>query len=80
MNFNNPLELISFIRKSSNPQQFVLSMMEEKAGNNPMMQNLLQLAKQGKTKDIQQIARNSFKEQGRDFDKEFADFKKTLGL
>ena len=45
-----------------------------------MMQNLLQLAKQGKTKDIQQIARNTFKEQGRDFDKEFSDFKKTLGL
>ena len=80
MNFNNPLDLINFVKSSSNPQQFMLNMLEERAGNNPMMQNLLQLAKQGKTKDIQQIARNTFKEQGRDFDKEFADFKKTLGL
>ena len=80
MNFNNPLDLINFVKSSSNPQQFMLNMLEERARNNPMMQNLLQLAKQGKTKDIQQIARNTFKEQGRDFDKEFADFKKTLGL
>lgn len=80
MNFSNPLELINFIKNNSNPQQFMLNMLEERAGNNPMMQNLLQLAKQGKTKDIQQVARNTFKEQGRDFDKEFSDFKKTLGL
>lgn len=80
MNFNNPLDLINFVKSSSNPQQFMLNMLEGRAGNNPMMQNLLQLAKQGKTKDIQQIARNTFKEQGRDFDKEFSDFKKTLGL
>lgn len=80
MNFNNPLDLINFVKSSSNPQQFMLNMLEERAGNNPMMQNLLQLAKQGKTKDIQQIVRNTFKEQGRDFDKEFSDFKKTLGL
>lgn len=80
MIFNSPLDLINFVKSSSNPQQFMLNMLEEKAGNNPMMQNLLQLAKQGKTKDIQQIARNTFKEQGRDFDKEFSDFKKTLGL
>ena len=80
MNFNNQLDLIDFVKSSSNPQQFMLNMLEERAGNNPMMQNLLQLAKQGKTKDIQQIARNTFKEQGRDFDKEFSDFKKTLGL
>ena len=80
MNFNNPLDLINFVKSSSNPQQFMLNMLAERAGNNPMMQHLLQLAKQGKTKDIQQIARNTFKEQGRDFDKEFSDFKKTLGL
>ena len=80
MIFNSPLDLINFVKSSSNPQQFMLNMLEERAGNNPMMQNLLQLAKQGKTKDIQQVARNTFKEQGRDFDKEFADFKKTLGL
>ena len=80
MIFNSPLDLINFVKSSSNPQQFMLNMLEERAENNPMMQNLLQLAKQGKTKDIQQIARNTFKEQGRDFDKEFSDFKKTLGL
>ena len=80
MIFNSPLDLINFVKSSSNPQQFMLNMLEERAGNNPMMQNLLQLAKQGKTKDIQQVARNTFKEQGRDFDKKFSDFKKTLGL
>lgn len=80
MTFNNPFELIGFLKKNSNPQQFVINMLKEQSGNNPMLQNLLNLAEQGKTKEIEQIARNTFKEQGRDFEKEFSDFRKNTGL
>ena len=45
-----------------------------------MMNNLLQLAQNGKGVEIEQIARNIMKEKGLDFDKEFNSFKNNLGL
>ena len=48
--------------------------------NTPVGQNLLTLAKEGNTEAIEQFARNMFQQNGRDFDSEFANFKKTLGI
>lgn len=76
----NPMQMMQFIRNSGNPQQFMMNMLEQQSGNNPMMANLLNLAKANKTSDIEQIARNMLKEQGRDYDKEFANFKQMFGL
>ena len=44
-----------------------------------MGKNLLALAKQNKTKEIEQIARNICQQHGIDFDKEFASFKQSIG-
>lgn len=79
-NMMNPMQLIQMIKGNSNPSQFVMNMLEQQAGNNPLFSNILNLAKNGKGGDIEQIARNMFKEQGRDFDKEFTDFKQMFGL
>ncbi len=76
----NPMQLIQMVRNNKNPSQMVMNMLEQQSGSNPVLQNLLTLAKGNKTKDIEQVARNMFKEQGRDFDKEFTDFKHMLGL
>lgn len=76
----NPMQIMQFIRNSGNPQQFMMNMLEQQSGNNPMMANLLNLAKANKTSDIEQVARNLLKEQGRDYDKEFANFKQMFGL
>lgn len=76
----NPMQLVQFIRNSGNPQQLVLNMLAQQSGDNPVLNNLLDLAKANKTGDIEQVARNIFKEQGRDFDTEFANFKQMLGL
>ena len=76
----NPMQIMQFIRNSGNPQQMMMNMLEQQSGNNPMMANLLNLAKQNKTSDIEQIARNMLKEQGKDYDKEFANFKQMFGL
>ena len=75
----NPMQIMQFIRGGGNPQQMMM-MLEQQSGNNPMMANLLNLAKQNKTSDIEQIARNMLKEQGKDYDKEFANFKQMFGL
>lgn len=77
----NPMQMMQFIRNGGgNPQQFVMNMLEQQSGNNPMIANLLDLAKNNKTEDIEQIARNMLKEQGKDYDKEFANFKQMFGL
>ena len=76
----NPMELIQMIRNGQNPQQLTLYMLENQMGNNPFGANLLDLAKQNKTAEIEQIARNIMSQRGLDYDKEFANFKKMLGL
>lgn len=46
----------------------------------PMGDNLINLARQGNTAEIEKIARNIAAQQGIDYDKEFSVFKKNLGL
>lgn len=74
------MQLIQMIKNGGNLQQLALSMLEQNAGSNPVINNLLNLAKEGKTDEIEDIARNMFKEQGKDFDKEFNSFKQSLGF
>lgn len=76
----NMMQIISLMKNGGNPQQMVLSMLEQQTENNPFAVNLLQLAKGNKSGEIEQIARNLAKEKGIDFDTEFNNFKKTLGL
>lgn len=76
----NMMQIISLMKNGGNPQQMVLRMLEQQTENNPFAANLLQLAKGNKSGEIEQIARNLAKEKGIDFDTEFNNFKKTLGL
>ena len=76
----NMMQIISLMKNGGNHQQMVLSMLEQQTENNPFAANLLQLAKGNKSGEIEQIARNLAKEKGIDFDTEFNNFKKTLGL
>ena len=76
----NPQDLIQMIREGKNPQQLMISILEKNMSNTPFGQNLLFLAKNNRTKDIEQIARNMAKEKGIDFDKEFTAFKQRFGL
>lgn len=72
----NPMELIMQIRQGKNPQQLMMGILEAQASANPIYANLLTLAKEGRTADIEAFARNVAKEKGIDFDKEFSRFKK----
>ena len=76
----NPMQFINQIRSGQNPQQLMLNFLEQQANNNPMGQNLLNLARNNQTQDIEQFARNIFASNGRDFDSEFKKFKDTFGL
>lgn len=57
-----------------NPKEIVMNMMRQQLNNNPMVNNLVQMAKQGDSKGVENFARNFLNERGRDFDKEFGDF------
>lgn len=68
----NPMQMLqSFIAKGLSPQKIA----EQITGNNPMMANLIKMANAGDTEGVEKVARNMFKEKGRDFDKEFSEFR-----
>jgi hypothetical protein len=57
-----------------------MNFLNEQVGQNPFFVNLLNLAKQGNTKEIENVARNFCAQRGKDFDKEFNSFKRSMGL
>ena len=71
----NPIQIIkSFIGKGLSPEGIIQNMDVQ----NPMITNLITMAKKGDTKGIENFARNMFKERGRDFDKEFNEFRNNF--
>ena len=77
----NPImQFMQALRSGGNPEQMMITMLQEKVGNNPVGQNLLKMAQNNDGKGIEQVARNLCAQRGLDFDKEFAAFKQQLGL
>lgn len=74
----NPMQLIQLIKNGNNPQQLLMSILQQQGNNNPILQNALNLAKNGDISALEQIARNLAQQKGIDFDKEFANFKNGL--
>lgn len=75
----NPMQMLQMLmKKGNNPQQMAEQMMQSMGGNNPMLSNLIQMAKDGNTQNIEQFARNICKSKGIDFDTQFEDFMKQL--
>lgn len=73
----NPLQLIQMIKGGQNPQQLVMSILQQ-SNNNPILQNATNLAKNGDMTALEALARNLAQQKGLDFDKEFANFKNYL--
>lgn len=69
---NNVTQLFNMIKGIKNPKNAVINMV--KSNNNPMIQNLVQMAEKGDNKGIEEFARNLYKEQGRNFDEEYSNF------
>lgn len=68
------------MKRGYRPEQIMINVLETRMKGTPMGDNLIGLAKQGNTKEIEKIARNLVSQQGADFDKEFAAFRKQFGL
>ena len=76
----NPNVLIQMIKSGRNPQQLIISILQGQAYNNPLGRNLLSLAQQGRTDELEKVVRNVYAQQGgKNFDQEFEAFKRALG-
>ena len=77
----NP-EMVQFINamKNGNPEQTMMSILERSAQGNPLMGNILTMARNRDAKGIENMARNIAREKGIDYDREFNSFKQMFGL
>ena len=70
---NNPINgMRLLLENTKNPKRVVEQVI--KNNSNPIMNNLINMARTGNSKGIEAFAKNVFKEQGRDFNKEFSEF------
>lgn len=72
----NVIDVIkNYLMKGFTPQNILQRM---NINNNPIFSNLISMAQNGDEKGLENFARNVMKEQGKDFDKEFAQFKSNM--
>ena len=69
----NPLNMIKGMMGNMNPKNIVMNML--KGNTNPIFANLIEMANKNDIKGLENFARNYMKDKGRDYDKEFNDFK-----
>lgn len=62
----------------NNPIQMLKNIVMNKKINNPILKDVINKAQKGDSKGVEEFARNVWKEQGRDFDKEFNEFMKNF--
>lgn len=75
----NPMQLMQMVR-SGNPQEMILGILKRQAGNNPVLNNALNMAEKGDSKGIEQLARNLCKENGVNPDEAMRQIKSQFGM
>ena len=71
----NPMNMIkNYMMQGLTPQN-ILGKMNI---NNPILNNVMNMAKKGDSKGVEDFARNICNQRGIDFDKEFSKFKNSL--
>ena len=73
----NPIEIVrGYMTKGLTPKGIVKNMV----GNNPIFNNLINMAEKGDNAGVETFARNMLKERGLDLDTELANMNKTLNI
>ena len=76
----NPMQLMQMLRGNGNPRQMLMNMMKGQAGNNPVMNNALQMMEKGDSKGLEQLCRNLGKEKNVDIDQMMNQIKNQFGM
>ena len=74
--FVSPEYFIQMIKQGKNPEQLMMDFLQKQMGDSP----LLGMAQRRDSRGIEQFARNYYKQQGKDFDKEFQAFRQMFGI
>lgn len=76
----NLMQMIQMMRSGGNPQQAIINMMKQQAGNNPVMNNAINMMEKGDNAGIEQLARNLCKERGINPDDMLSQVKNQFGI
>lgn len=75
----SPLQIMQMLR-GGNPQETIINEMKKSAGNNPVMQNALNMAENHDAKGLENLARNLGKTNGVDVDQMVNQIKSQFGM
>lgn len=76
----NPMQIMQLMKGGGNPQQMIMNMMKQQAGNNPVMNNALQMMEKGDNAGLEKLARNLCKERNINPDEAFNQIKGQFGM
>lgn len=75
----NPImNFIQMLRNAQNPQQMMVNTLKQQTGNNPVMNNALQMMEKGDGAGIEKLARNLCKERKVNADEMFKQVKEQF--
>ena len=74
----NPMQFLQMMKNGMNPQQLVMSFLQQQQSSNPILQNAVNLAQSENSSALQMIARNLASQKGINFDQAFSDFQNNL--
>ena len=75
----NPMMLMQMLR-GGNPQQAIMNAMRNQAGQNPVLNNALDMAKKQDAKGLEQLARNLCESNGVNADDMVKQIKSQFGM
>ena len=75
----NPMQIMQMM-KGGSPQQAIMNMMRQQAGNNPVLKNAIDMAEKGDVDGLKNLAHNLGKENGIDVDEKFSEIKNKFGM
>ena len=75
----NPMQLIQ-MAKGGNPQQMIIDAVKKQTGNNPVLNNAIEMAEKQDTKGLEQLARNLCESNGVNADDMVKQIKSQFGM
>lgn len=75
----NPMQIMQMM-KGGSPQQAIMNMMRQQAGNNPVLKNAIDMAEKGDVDGLKNLAHNLGKENGINVDEKFSEIKNQFGM
>ncbi len=61
---NPMMQLAQMMQGGGDPRQFIINAMKQRTGNNPVMNNALQMMEKGDNAGLEKLARNLCQEKG----------------